>query len=259
MSLRSRVAAAERTSITRTALSIGFAVGAYGLSFGALAVTQGKLNIAQAVVLSAVLFSGASQFAVISIVGAGGSPGAAIAASAMLGVRNGLYGLRLSSLVHPRGWRRFTYAHLTIDESTALAIANSDDAKPDRDRSAFAFWAGGISVFVLWNLATIIGAFAASRIGDPRQFGLDAAIPAGFAGLVAPRLKTKSDWLLAAVSAVIAVGVSPFVRPGVPVLIVAAVALLVALRRPVASSASNINSAPSSAPAATVDGESRSQ
>ena len=229
MTLASHVPPDHRRGILRTALSVGAATGAYGLSFGALAVTQGHLNPWQAQLLSLLLFSGASQFAIVGIVGAGGSAAAAMTSTLLLGLRNGLYGLRLSAVVHPRGWRKAFNAHVTIDESTAVTLANSNEVAPDRERSAYAFWSTGLSVFILWNIATAIGALAARHIGDPRQFGLDAAIPCGFAALILPRLRSFNDWLLSGLAAVIAVGVSPWVRPGVPVLIVAAATLIIAV------------------------------
>ena len=218
-----------RRAIIRDAISVGVAVGAYGLSFGALGTTSG-LTVLQTQVLSLLLFSGASQFAVVSIVGAGGNPASAWASSALLGMRNGLYALRLSPLLAVRGWRRPIAAHLTIDESTAMALANDDESDPTHRGARTGFWATGLSVFGFWNAATLIGAVAGSHISDPRVFGLDAAIPAGFAALVAPRLTTSLTRGLALVCGVVAASVSPWTRPGVPVLIAALIALAAAVR-----------------------------
>lgn len=223
------MSAKPRGAIIRDGVSIGIAVGAYAISFGALGTTSG-LTLMQTQVLSLLLFSGASQFAVVSIVGAGGNPASAWASSALLGMRNGLYGLRLSPLLAARGWRRPFAAHLTIDESTGMALANDDESDPSHRNARIGFWATGLSVFVFWNLATFLGAVAGSHISDPRVFGLDAAIPAGFAALVAPRLTTNLTRRLALVCAVAAAGASPWVRPGVPVLIAALIALGTAVK-----------------------------
>lgn len=219
----------HRSAIVRNSISVGIAVGAYGLSFGALGTTSG-LSVLQTQVLSLLLFSGASQFAVVSIVAAGGNPASAWASSALLGMRNGLYALRLSPMLGARGWRKPAAAHLTIDESTAMALANEDPADTSHLGVRTGFWATGLSVFVFWNAATLIGAIAGSHISDPRVFGLDAAIPAGFAALVAPRLTSSRTRGLALVCGVVAVAMSPATMPGVPVLIAALIALVAALR-----------------------------
>src|SRR5207253_1842580 len=122
------------------------------LSLGALAVASG-LSIWQACVTSLLLFSGGSQVALVGVLGGGGSVGAAVAASSLLGVRNGLYGLQLATLMQPQGWRRLAAAHVTIDESTAVAIAQPDSASRE-----IGFWVTGLTVFVGWNLATFAGA-----------------------------------------------------------------------------------------------------
>ena len=218
-----------RRAIVRDSVSVGLAVGAYGLSFGALGTTRG-LSVLQTQLLSLLLFSGASQFAVVSIVGAGGSAASAWASSALLGMRNGLYGLRLAPLLGARGWRKPLAAHLTIDESTAMALANEDAGDTGHTGARTGFWATGLSVFTFWNAATLIGAVAGSHISDPRVYGLDAAIPAGFAALVAPRLTTRLPQMLALVCGVVAVALSPWVRPGVPVLVAALIALAAAAR-----------------------------
>ena len=173
------------------------------------------------------MFTGASQFALVGIVGAGGSVWAGAVTAALLGSRNALYGLRLSSVLDMRGWRRPAAAHFVIDETTAMAIARDDPAQ-----SRFAFWATGIALFVLWNTGTLIGALATHAISDPKVLGLDAAPPAAFLALLAPRLRAREPLAIAIGAAVIAIAVLPFVPAGVPLLVVAVlVALLGVVRR----------------------------
>src|SRR3954470_21993961 len=157
----------------RNAVGIGVATGAYGLSFGALAIAGG-LSVLQACALSLLMFTGASQFAFAGLVG--GGPAAAAATPLLLGSRNALYGLRLSALLHRR---RPLAAHLVIDESAAMALG----AEP-----RLGFWATGTSVFVCWNVATVLGALAGTVLSDPGTLGLDAAAPAAFLALLAPRV-----------------------------------------------------------------------
>lgn len=204
----------------RQCLSVGIATGAYGISFGALSVAAG-LDLWQTMALSALLFSGASQFAVVGIVAAGGSGAAAAATSSLLGLRNGLYGLQMSRLLGVRGLGRVPAAHLTIDESTAVAIA-----QPEPAAQRLGFWGTGLSVFLLWNLSTLLGAIVGNALGDPRQYGLDAAAPAAFCALLWPRLKTGDTRAVAGAAAVIALVVAPHAPAGIPVLVAALAAVV---------------------------------
>ncbi len=211
-----------RREITVDALAIGAATGAYGISFGALAITNG-FDAWQAQALSLLMFTGASQFATVAILGAGGTAVAAVATALLLGLRNGLYSLSLANLLSLHGWRRPAVAHLTIDESTAMAVASADD--PDRAHARYAFLATGLSVFVLWNVGTLIGALGAGAIGDPRLFGLDAAAAAAFLALLWPRLALREARVVAIVAALVTVMLIPLVSPGLPVLASALVAV----------------------------------
>lgn len=215
----------RRSTVTRNAIGVGLATGLYGISFGALAVTSG-FSFAQAQVLSLGLFSGASQFAVVGIMGAGGGALAAIATSSLLGIRNGLYALSLARVLKLSGIKKVFASHITIDESTAMSVANVDD----EELSRWAFWATGISVFVFWNIATAIGAIGASLITDPKSFGLDAAVGAAFLALLWPRLINKQIRYIALSAALLAIILIPVVRPGLPVLASVLIAVIIGLR-----------------------------
>ena len=211
--------------MTRNAIGVGLATGLYGISFGALAVTSG-FSFAQAQVLSLGLFSGASQFAVVGIMGAGGGALAAIATSSLLGIRNGLYALSLARVLKLSGIKKVFASHITIDESTAMSVTNVDD----EELSRWAFWATGISVFIFWNIATAIGAIGASLITDPKSFGLDAAVGAAFLALLWPRLINKQIRYIALSAALLAIILIPVVRPGIPVLASVLIAVIIGLR-----------------------------
>jgi len=215
--------AQRRKEVLRQCLSVGIATGTYGSSFGALSVAAG-LNLWQTIALSGLLFSGASQFAVVGIVAVGGSGAAAVATSTLLGVRNGLYGLQMSRLLGVSGLHRVAAAQLTIDESTAVGVA-----QPERPAQRLGFWGTGLAVFVMWNLMTIAGAVVGNALGDPRRFGLDAAAPAAFCALLWPRLKSGDARAVAAVAAVIAVVVAPHAPAGIPVLVAALAAIVAGL------------------------------
>jgi predicted branched-subunit amino acid permease len=185
------------------------------VSFGAIS-TAAQLSLLQTCALSLLMFTGASQFALVGVVGAGGSVWAGAATAALLGSRNALYGLRLSSILERSGWRRLPAAHLVLDETTAMAIAREDPAE-----RRFAFWATGVALFILWNLGTIAGALATHFVPDPKVFGLDAAPPAAFLALIAPRLRAREPMAIALAAGMVALVCLPFVPAGVPLLIVA--------------------------------------
>jgi predicted branched-subunit amino acid permease len=204
-----------RRGVIRDALGIAIASGAYAISFGAISTAAG-LSLLQTCALSVLMFTGASQFALVGIVGAGGSVWAGAATAALLGSRNALYGLRLSSILDRSGLRRLLAAHFVIDETTAMAIARESPAE-----SRFAFWATGVALFAFWNTGTLIGALATHLVPDPKVLGLDAAPPAAFLALLAPRLRAREPMAIALAAAVVALVCLPFVPAGVPLLIVA--------------------------------------
>ena len=213
----------RRRVAIRDGVAVGVGVGSYGVAFGAAGVAAG-LTVAQTCVLSLLVFTGASQFALvgtISAVGAGGGALAGVGPALLLGVRNTFYGVRLSELLPWRGWRRLVAAHGVIDETTAMALA-----QPTPALARVAFVATGLSVYTLWNLATLVGAAGAASLGDPADLGLDAAVPAGFLALLAPRLREgRTQVRVAVAGAAIALALTPWLPAGVPVLCAAAGAL----------------------------------
>lgn len=210
-----------RRSVVRDSLGVAVATGTYGLSFGAVGVGSG-LSLAQTCALSLVMFTGASQFALAGVLGSGGTALAGALTALLLGTRNALYGLRMAPLLGYRGWRRYAAAHVLIDESTAMGVT-----RPTRELARTGFVTTGATIFVLWNLSTLLGALAGGRLGDPRDLGLDAAVGAAFLALLWPRLTTPALRATAALAAVVAAGAVTVTPAGVPVLVAAGVAVLV--------------------------------
>ena len=216
---------AARSATLRDAVGLGLAVGLYGAAFGAAADAAG-LNLWQVMTLSALMFTGASQFALVGVLGAGGSALAAVGSALLLGTRNTVYGVRLVPLLQPRGLRRLGTAHWVIDETTALSIA-----APDRGLARLAFLAGGASIFLTWNLMTVVGALGAAALTGPALAALDAVVPAAFLALLWPRLRSgfpeaRVQRRVAAGGALVALALTPVVPAGVQVIAaVVAVAL----------------------------------
>jgi predicted branched-subunit amino acid permease len=209
----------------RDSLSVSVTVGAYGVAFGAAAVANG-FSVLQSCLLSLLTFSGASQFAVIGVIGAGGSAISGIATASLLGIRNGLYGVLMAPILKVRGFKRIVAAHVTIDESTGVSLSQ-EPRGPQAMREGF--WLTGFGVFIFWNLFTLAGALGAKAMGDPSAWGLDAAVPAAFLGLVWPRLKNSTDKTLALVAAVFAIVTTPFLPAGLPIIGTALLAVIAGL------------------------------
>ncbi|MGX2994157.1 AzlC family ABC transporter permease [Streptomyces sp. JNUCC 64] len=211
----------DDTAVIRDSLGVGVAVGLSGFAFGVTAAGSG-LTLLQACALSLLVFTGASQFALVGALAAGGNPLTAAAGAFFLGVRNAFYGLRLSQvLALPRAVRPFA-AHWVIDETTAVSLA-----QPTRRAARVGFTVTGITLYVLWNLTTLLGVLGAEAIGDTGAWGLDAAGPAVFLALLAPMLRTTAERAVAGLAVLLNLGLLPVLPAGVPVLLSALAAPVV--------------------------------
>ncbi len=157
--------------------------------------------------------TGASQFAFIGVLAAGGGALAALGPAVMLAVRNAAYGLSLAPILHGRLRHRAGLSQFVIDETTAMARSHDEPTA-----ARYAFLATGISVWLCWNAGTLIGALLGGGLGDPRALGLDAMFPAAFLALLAPQLRRPGAPVAAIVGAMVAVAMVPFTPAGVPVI-----------------------------------------
>ena len=208
-------------------MAVALPVGLYGAAFGAASMSAG-LDLWQTIALSSLLFSGASQFAIVGVIGSGGTAVAAILASILLGIRNGLYALRMAPLLDVSGLKRLLAAHITIDEATAVALAQEGKGIDDVRKG---FWFTGIGVFIFWNLFTLVGALSASLLDDPARWGLDSAVPAAFLALLWPQLTTIRLRTIALAAMVLALALSPILTPGLPVIAVVVIAVIAGWKR----------------------------
>jgi predicted branched-subunit amino acid permease len=216
------------TPAAKTGLAIAAAISLYGVSFGALAVASG-LTLWQTIALSALMFTGGSQFAFIGVVATGGAPASAFGGATLLSLRNTIYAVQLKALLNPRGFKKLAAAQLTIDETMATSTVQETAAEQRRG-----FWITGIACYLGWNVATVVGAVLGDFIAEPEALGLDGAVVAAFLGLLWPRLRSREPWALAVLAALMTVLIMPVVPPGVPILVAAAVAVawgLISARR----------------------------
>ena len=201
---------AETSATWRMALSVSVATGAYGVSFGALAVAAG-LDVWQAMVFSLLMYTGGSQFAFVGALAGGGLP--ATGAAMLVGLRNAVYVMQVNSWFHPLWAQRILMAHFTTDESTAVAAA-----QPDQRLRRLGFWITGAGVFALWNAMTLVGALLGNLLGDPKAWGLDGAALAAFCGLLWPRLVARDAVATAIAAAAVTVVLVPVFPAGLPIL-----------------------------------------
>lgn len=193
-----------------------------GVSFGAITVSTG-LPVWAPVLMSLIVFAGASQFMLVGIIASGGSLIAAVGAGLLANTRHLPFGFAVGNVLGDRLPRKLIGSHLLIDESVAFALAQRE---PERRRAAY--WACGLSLFVAWNAAVAIGALAGRGLEDADRLGLDAAFPAVLLALVMPSLRDGAVRRAAVTGAAITLGFTPFLPAGLPVLL--ALAGLLTLR-----------------------------
>jgi 4-azaleucine resistance transporter AzlC len=184
-----------------------------GVSYGAIAVSSG-FPFWLPMLMSLLVFAGASQFMFIGIVAAGGNPFAAVLAGLLANARHLPFGFAIGDVLGKRWPARLAGSHLMIDESVAFALAQRE-----AHRRRAAYWACGIGLFACWNIGVVAGAFAGTAISDTDVFGLDAAFPAVLLALVLPSLRDRAARLPVLVGVVVALAATPFLPAGLPVLL----------------------------------------
>jgi branched chain amino acid efflux pump len=199
-----------------TARDIALVCGAdaiVGASFGAVSVAGG-LPLWVPAAMSVLVFAGGAQFAAVGVVLGGGSPVAGAVAGLIMNARLLPYGFAVAGVFGGRWPARLAGAHLLTDESAAFALR---PASPAQRRAAF--WACGAGLFVSWNLAVLAGALAGRIVTNPGVLGLDAAFPAVLVALVLPALTGRRARRAAVAGAAVAVAATPFLPPGLPLLL----------------------------------------
>jgi predicted branched-subunit amino acid permease len=219
-----------RDPLVRRAIAMALAVGAVGIAFGAVASDEG-LSLGKALAMSALVYGGSAQLAALGVAAQGGTGGAAVAAGLLLSARNLAFGVALAPILPRRLGRRLAASQLVIDQSTAAALA-----EPRRESAWRAFWLTGVWVLALWLGGTAAG-WAVTGAIDIEALGVDAAIPALFVALLAPRMRNPPEAASALAGAAIALALVPVAPAGVPILAASAgvvAGLAVARRRPAA-------------------------
>jgi predicted branched-subunit amino acid permease len=206
----------------RAALPLGPPTFLLGASFGVLA--RPVMGWLAPVVMSVVVFSGAAQFAALSVLAAGGAAGAAIVAGVLMNARFLPMGFAIGPSLPGRAPARAARAQAIVDAS--FVMASRGDGTFDRGMLFGATAVQGIA----WWAGTVAGVVAGPALPDAKDLGLDAIFPAFYLTLLASEARGRRALLAAAIGATITVALMPAAPVGLPI-IAACVGALVGLRR----------------------------
>jgi 4-azaleucine resistance transporter AzlC len=195
-----------------------------GVSFGVLARSLGWGTLAP-IAFSVIAASGSAQFGAAAVLGAGGTPVAAIVAAVLLNARFGPMGVAVAPYLKGGPLRRALEGQAVIDASWALASRGG--GRFDREFMIGAW----VPQYLAWVVGSVFGTLGGDFIGDPERLGLDVIFPAFFLILLAEELRGGWSAAVALIAAAVAFILVPFAPPGVPVIAACAAALLGLLRR----------------------------
>jgi 4-azaleucine resistance transporter AzlC len=195
----------------------------FGVSFGLLARTAGMGRVAP-IVMSATTFAGSAQFAVVSILHAGGTVAAAVLAAVLLNVRYAPISISVADLFAGSAPKRLVQSQLIVDESWAIAARGGGRF----ERSVLL--GAGLLLYPCWVGGTALGVLGGGFLGNPERLGLDAAFPALFLALLVPQLAGRRAVAAALAAASLALALLPVTPAGIPI-VAASAACLVGWRR----------------------------
>jgi predicted branched-subunit amino acid permease len=206
----------------RSGVGFGAAAFVVGISFGVAA--EPLMGSVAPIVMSAVVYAGASQYGVTSALASGGTAATAIATGAMLNARFLPMGVAAAAALRGSRLRRAIEGQAVVDASWALAARGEGGF--DRE----VMLGGTLPQYPCWVLGTVVGVLAGGALGDPESLGLDAIFPAFFLGLLAAELRRPHAVPTVLIGGTIALALTPVLPPGLPVLL-ASLAALIGLRR----------------------------
>ncbi len=194
----------------RVALPLVIPTALIGASFGVAAATSGGGTVAP-IVMSAIVFSGAAQFAVLAVLTAGGGVITAIVAATLVASRFLAIGVALGPSMRGGKIQRAFEGQAVVD--AALILAKTGEARYGVKR----LLGSTLPQYLGWTLGTLGGVLAGNRIPDPEELGLDALFPAFFLVLVWSELGTRAARITAVTATLIAAVLIPIAPPGIPV------------------------------------------
>lgn len=182
MRAEARRALAEGWPIVLTSVVVGTAFG--------IAARQAGLDPVEASGMSMIIFAGASQFAALDLIARNAPAPLVVATVLLLNLRHLLMAAAMRvELAQRVAWQRAICAYLLTDESFAMGISHV--RRGGRGMTYYLTFAG--SLWLGWNVATVIGATLVSDAIDPKRYGLDFAITATFVAIVVIGIRGRAD------------------------------------------------------------------
>jgi 4-azaleucine resistance transporter AzlC len=183
----------------------------FALAYAVSARSAG-LSLFDTQLMSITVFAGASQFSAAGMFQAGAGGLAIIFTTFLINLRHLLYGLNLGRQVPVGPLQQAAAAPFLTDEAFGVVVASG--------RRDFRFLLGAeLSLFFIWNAATLAGALISSALPDPDSLGVDFVFPLAFLALLIPLLKSRTHWLIALACGVLALLLGSVTNSGVTVLV----------------------------------------
>jgi 4-azaleucine resistance transporter AzlC len=180
----------------------------FGMIYGVLAISAG-LSVGLSQATSAIIFAGASQFAMVQLLGAGAQAWVVILTVVVLNLRHVLYSASIAPHFQhlPARWKAIL-AYFLTDEAYAVSILkyNRDGDTPTRH---WYFLGAGLTLWSFWQLSTAAGIFLGAVI--PPSWPLDFAVALTFIAMVVPSIRQRSE-----AAAALSAGITAVVLHGLP-------------------------------------------
>lgn len=191
-----------RLGIAKT-LPLALGVAPFGLAYGILSISAG-LTVAETVLMSLLVFAGASQLTAVAMLAGGAGIPLIVASTFLINLRHLVMGLSISPFFTETtaGWRRLL-AFAMCDEAYLLSIGHYREQEASQGNPHFMLGAGG-TIYVVWAITSVAGALAGHLIDDPLKWGLDFAMPATFLTMLLPQVVSRRMALVVLTSAVVA-------------------------------------------------------
>ncbi|MBL8155574.1 MAG: AzlC family ABC transporter permease [Anaerolineae bacterium] len=176
----------------------------FGFIFGVTAINSG-ISPLGAMGMSLFVFAGSSQFVAAQLVAQGAGLALIILTTAIVNIRHALYSATLAPHMKHLSQRWLLPLGFWLTDETFVMVVtryNRDDASP------YKHWyhlGSAVSLYVNWQLSTLIGLIAGQQIPDLRRLGLDFALVVTFIGMVVPQLRQRPMLMAATVAGISAV------------------------------------------------------
>lgn len=182
----------------------------FAIIFGAVA-TSGGLTPAAAAAMSAFVFAGSAQFVAAQLVSAQAALGIIVLTTFIVNLRHSLYAATLAPHMRRLPQRKLAFlGFLLTDEAFMVAIRRYNAPDP----SPFKHWyylGIATTMYVNWQVWTLVGIWAGQAIPNPGSWGLDFAFPLTFIGMLVPQLRGAP-----VIACVLAAGLTAIALNGLP-------------------------------------------